>query len=711
MHLYKILRQEDIANIPTERQFQLEIYLPNAVIPIETHHGNCLIRAVGCSFPNLRSVDGNLSIDGAKAALPMLTEVEGNCNIHEEEAQVPLLQRVGEVLTLLQRVELGNLEYVGKKIKNKPNVFLPKLKIIPNSTYEIKSQSDIDKIPAEGGSFGVVVSVDNVTFPQEKIIGNIVIKAYNVSFPNLKVAQQITIDRLEKENSITFPKLEQVLSGCRIAGGTAFFPNLEVIEKHLEISWLVENVEMPKLHTVGSFNSNCNKKQLFFPALHTVRAKFYSVDFTKSATATYDTSTKDSTSGNGLGIVLKIFFTWLLFRFIVNCSDTSQSRFLLFILLVVAVFALILVVVLQVKDAYGNISDRLMPSYKDDKPIFISFPNLMHIGGSVSLSDDYPFPKLETIGTVASLARHTVFPNVKEISKLGFQGNSPNISLDEMFPNLEKVKETMSLLVFKPIEEKVETFFYKVSDNLCLSTKEFYLPTRWAVNSSLGMARFPLKIVISILKMRHSSFQNFLTREVEREWMAQEPRFQAVLSKLESKWTTAPKYTFEDVFKIQDRNLRRYCFNYIGVSTMMEALEAKRIASDGIELDYFKYGLEGNKIPFRKHNIFEVYEADVSKISELRRWGQATQTVYAVKCWCTSTHNEHWLWIEEAYKNDPLAAIASTFRIHEDVIPYIKCLKRQGDVLICEMKKEVIPKGLIRPLTKDEYFKLLVAET
>jgi hypothetical protein len=180
---------------------------------------------------------------------------------------------------------------------------------------------------------------------------------------------------------------------------------------------------------------------------------------------------------------------------------------------------------------------------------------------------------------------------------------------------------------------------------------------------------------------------------------------------IEKKWHATPAFTFKDLFELTDRNLRRFSFLYIGVSEMMKALDAQRIATKGIELNYFKYDSNGNKIPFKKHNIFEIYEASANKLQDLQNWRTRDEKIYAVKCWCTSTNHEHWLWIEAQYKTDPLAAIASTFRIHENVIPHIKCLKRQGDVLICEMKREVIPSGAVRPLTKKEYFGLLEVET
>ena len=89
-----------------------------------------------------------------------------------------------------------------------------------------------------------------------------------------------------------------------------------------------------------------------------------------------------------------------------------------------------------------------------------------------------------------------------------------------------------------------------------------------------------------------------------------------------------------------------------------------------------------------------------------------TENVFAIRCWCTTTDKEHWLWIEEQYKNSPLEAVASTFRIHENLISNIKEIKRQGDVLLVEMLDENIkPEGNIVPLNATQYFSLLTAQS
>jgi hypothetical protein len=58
-----------------------------------------------------------------------------------------------------------------------------------------------------------------------------------------------------------------------------------------------------------------------------------------------------------------------------------------------------------------------------------------------------------------------------------------------------------------------------------------------------------------------------------------------------------------------------------------------------------------------------------------------------------------------------LTAIASTFVVHKNIIPHIKALKRQGDILLTEMDDDIKPEGEMVSLTKEQYFGLLVAQS
>jgi hypothetical protein len=69
------------------------------------------------------------------------------------------------------------------------------------------------------------------------------------------------------------------------------------------------------------------------------------------------------------------------------------------------------------------------------------------------------------------------------------------------------------------------------------------------------------------------------------------------------------------------------------------------------------------------------------------------------------------LWIDREFRDDPLEAIARTFFIHENLVPFIKELKRQGDILLVELTKDIEPRGQMVSLSKEQYFDLLTAQS
>jgi hypothetical protein len=319
-----------------------------------------------------------------------------------------------------------------------------------------------------------------------------------------------------------------------------------------------------------------------------------------------------------------------------------------------------------------------------------------------------PFPKLKIIGGDANFDGESYFHSLETIKCLNRVWHSFEENYKVKLPSLKTVGTCVIDRNTESIFNIIKNPYFRLARTIFFSKKDFFI----ANSSSMSThERLPLEKLIAIFKMRHSSFQSYIKREYERQTGLDYDVYEPLFRILEPKWEEVKPLTYKDIFTIKDWALRRFCFNYIGVSEMMKALEATRIATEGIELNYYRYDENGNKVPFKKHNIYEVYEANVNKIQELRTWRNNERKIYAVKCWCTSTNHEHWLWIEEQYRHDPLTAIASTFRIHENVIPFIKRLKRQGDILICELRDEVIPEGDVRPLTKREYFRLLEVET
>ena len=110
------------------------------------------------------------------------------------------------------------------------------------------------------------------------------------------------------------------------------------------------------------------------------------------------------------------------------------------------------------------------------------------------------------------------------------------------------------------------------------------------------------------------------------------------------------------------------------------------------------------------------------------RWGNApTQNIYAVRCWCTTTNREYWLYVpreaalgtswwnrdSEGTKADVIRAIAWTVRVD---VPEenVEKIYRQGDIIVAKMKdKAKVAESNFTPyhLSKEQYLSLMYSET
>ncbi len=178
-----------------------------------------------------------------------------------------------------------------------------------------------------------------------------------------------------------------------------------------------------------------------------------------------------------------------------------------------------------------------------------------------------------------------------------------------------------------------------------------------------------------------------------------------VLADFREDYDLVKPYTYAEAFRINHDLFRAIVFGTIRVPDMIKELGHKRVAVAGQPVRHKQFSKSGEFLGYAEYDVvFETHRVDGSKLG-------LNSSVYAVRCWCTTTENEHWLWIDEQYKSDPLEAIARTFFVHENLIPFIKELKRQGDVLLVELTSDVEPRGNLVSLSKDQYFGLLTAQS
>lgn len=195
-----------------------------------------------------------------------------------------------------------------------------------------------------------------------------------------------------------------------------------------------------------------------------------------------------------------------------------------------------------------------------------------------------------------------------------------------------------------------------------------------------------------------------------------------ILYKMYMKFDNVEPYSFREAFQIEYLPFKALVFRSIDVGDMIANLGHKRIKTSGKEVTRKMYDeLTGEYSHDEKMNVvYELHKVDMTQlltqeqINNIAPWRQPKTVAYAIKCWCTTVGSEHWIFIDEKYaeNENPFEAIASTFMVHENIIPFITQLKRQGDILVAELAEdcEVEPSGKMVPLTEEQYFSLLTAE-
>lgn len=241
---------------------------------------------------------------------------------------------------------------------------------------------------------------------------------------------------------------------------------------------------------------------------------------------------------------------------------------------------------------------------------------------------------------------------------------------------------------------------FKLTDMLSFE----YLSKTFEIGSSSNSVN--IDEIIRYFRGIYGGIDNFKDKFIN-DWNDNELLQEYMIPYLLENYMKFEPYSFKEAFEISDEVYKAFVFGSIDINDMVESLGHTRIATDGRLVKRKTWDSEGNFTGYVEYdNIYETHKVNGEKIG-------VDDDLYAVKCWCTSTNKEHWIWIEDQYKNDPLAAIASTFRIHKNVIPYITELKRQGDIMLVETSQDVKPDTSepAIPLTVDQYFNLLTAES
>jgi hypothetical protein len=239
-----------------------------------------------------------------------------------------------------------------------------------------------------------------------------------------------------------------------------------------------------------------------------------------------------------------------------------------------------------------------------------------------------------------------------------------------------------------------------------------------------NVAGFNMDEALRLWKAKYPSYEHFRRDIIKTEALKKFGEF--VMEVWEDISPITPKESFEQ----GNAERRRVYFDCIGVQKLFEAAKPTLLDAQTIEKKRFRWDDKNDMYEYTFKDVYELYSVDPAMLyagtdATSNSWGVASMSrnkYFAVRCWCTTTNREYWLyvpedaalqegfsrwWNESDKKYDAIKAIAWTIRID---ISNPERIYRQGDIIVVKESKE---SQNISPthLTKSQYLTLMYSES
>ena len=247
-----------------------------------------------------------------------------------------------------------------------------------------------------------------------------------------------------------------------------------------------------------------------------------------------------------------------------------------------------------------------------------------------------------------------------------------------------------------------------------------YAKQEYIVNGREG---FDLSTALKLWKTKYQDdYRDFQKAVITHESLNDFEEF------VSSMWPLIEPVSIQDALIQENTEDRRVYFDAIGIEKLFKSLDPKLLDKQTIKKSRTRWDEEFKEYTHEFEDIYELYEIEATKMFKTDRWGNApTQNIYAVRCWCTTTNREYWLYVpreaalgsrwwasaEEKEQPDAIRAIAWTVRVD---VPEenVEKIYRQGDIIVAKMKDSAkATETTFNPyhLSKEQYLSLMYSET
>lgn len=225
---------------------------------------------------------------------------------------------------------------------------------------------------------------------------------------------------------------------------------------------------------------------------------------------------------------------------------------------------------------------------------------------------------------------------------------------------------------------------------------------------------FPLTEALRLWKSKYPEFIDFEKDVITHPALADFGQFVSEM------WDGIKPFTVKDALAQENTEIRRTYFDCIGIQKIFSELKPELMDRQVINKKRASWDDQNQPVTKEFEDVYELYRIEGSKLFTKDRWGREPNPVFAVRCWCTTTNREYWLYVSmegatgqrwfsntQTVTYDAISAIAWTIRID---VKNPEMIYRQGDIIVVKVPENV-ETCQERHITKQEYLTLMYSES
>lgn len=245
-----------------------------------------------------------------------------------------------------------------------------------------------------------------------------------------------------------------------------------------------------------------------------------------------------------------------------------------------------------------------------------------------------------------------------------------------------------------------------------------YTKLRYSVD---GRSGFSFSSALRLWKTKYKVLEDFKRGVIIHDELTE---FYNMIAEM---WEDIKPVTVEEALEEENTENRRTYFSCIGVEDLFKQMKPKLLDRQEIKKKRKRWDDKNDSYEYNFTDVYELYQIPASKLftkEQLKSvsgslWNMQRTDAYAVRCWCTTTNREYWIyvpreaalggrWESDDDKADAVRAIAWTIRTN---ISKPERIYRQGDIIVVKASDKSEVMAGVRHLSKDDYLKLMYSET